>query len=194
MTLLNDANAHHGLHALLENRKAFKAFLERRLPDPSVADDILQQGLAKLSLPDAGPRDPERLLPWFYQVLRNAVTDFYRARAAEARKHEAFLREVEAGAWPDPRDVESENTVCLCFEKLIPALKPEYGELIRRVDLDGESPRALAAEKGETANNVSVRLHRARRALREELAQCCGACATHGCLDCTCTHAKAEGT
>lgn len=175
--------------ALLEHRKAFQAFLERRLPDPAVAEDILQQGLAKAAVSE-GPNDPDRLLPWFYQVLRHAVIDFYRARAAEARKHEAFLREVEAGGWPDAAAAETERSVCRCFENLIPALRPEYGELIRRVDLGGESPGAVAAEKGETANNVSVRLHRARRALREELSRCCGACATHGCLDCDCAHEK----
>jgi RNA polymerase sigma-70 factor (ECF subfamily) len=182
-------NENLDLSALLERRKAFKAFLERRLPDPAVAEDILQQGLAKAAASGEGPRDSERLLAWFYQVLRNAVIDFYRARAAEARKHEAFLREVEAGTWPGA-DEESENTICRCFEELLPGLKPEYGELIRRVDLGGESPGAVASEKGETANNVSVRLHRARRALREELALCCGACAAHGCLDCTCAREK----
>ena len=130
-----------------------------------------------------GPRDPGRLLPWFYQILRNSVIDFYRARAAETRKLEAYAQEMQA----EPAD-EPENTICRCYEKLIPALKPEYGELIRRVDLQGESPGALAFEKGETANNLSVRLHRARKALRVDLVECCGACAKGGCVDCTCEH------
>lgn len=172
------------LDALSTHRDAFRAFLERRVPDAAAAEDLLQQGLAK-ALASEGPRDPERLLPWFYQILRNLLTDFYRARAAEARKHEAYAGELEAGA-QESRD--SENTVCLCYEKLLPGLKPEYGELIRRVDLEGESPAAVAADLGESANNVSVRLHRARKALRADLTDCCGACARGGCLDCTCEH------
>lgn len=50
---------------------------------------------------------------------------------------------------------------------------------------------ARALEKGlpdadVTANNASVRLHRARRALKEQLLRACGACAAHGCLECSC--------
>jgi hypothetical protein len=33
-----------------------------------------------------------------------------------------------------------------------------------------------------------VRLHRARATLRDKLRVVCGACARHGCLDCSCRH------
>jgi RNA polymerase sigma-70 factor (ECF subfamily) len=53
-----------------------------------------------------------------------------------------------------------------------------------------ESRRQLVAfvaraEKLST-NNASVRLRRARRALKKNLEQTRGACAQHGCLDCSC--------
>jgi len=42
-----------------------------------------------------------------------------------------------------------------------------------------------------------VRLHRARKALRERLTASCRACAEHGCLDCSCGasggHGKGSG-
>ena len=69
---------------------------------------------------------------------------------------------------------------------LIPTLKPEYAEILRRVDLEGAAVPSVAAELGISANNVTVRLHRARQALKKQLERCCGTCATHGCLDCTC--------
>lgn len=97
--------------------------------------------------------------------------------------------ETYASEAPDPdsaRDADLERTVCACINDLIPNLKPEYADLIRRVDLGGESVGALADEIGLTVGNARVRLHRARAALRKELEQSCRTCATHGCLDCTC--------
>lgn len=62
----------------------------------------------------------------------------------------------------------------------------EAFELLRRVDLGGESASELARAAGERVNTVNVRLLRARRRLREQVERTCRACATHGCLDCDC--------
>ncbi|SLM45275.1 ECF family RNA polymerase sigma factor (fragment) [Nitrospira sp. ND1] len=37
-----------------------------------------------------------------------------------------------------------------------------------------------------TPNNLTVRLHRARQALRASLEQTCGLCTRQGCFNCTC--------
>jgi RNA polymerase sigma-70 factor (ECF subfamily) len=71
----------------------------------------------------------------------------------------------------------------------LPTLKPEYAELLRRVDLEERSVPEAAAEVGITPNNAGVRLHRARQALKHQLERSCGSCATHGCLDCSCQRA-----
>ena len=72
------------------------------------------------------------------------------------------------------------------FEALLPALRPEYADVLRRVDLAGERPAEVARALGLTANNAMVRLHRARKALRADLQRSCRTCADHGCLDCSC--------
>jgi DNA-directed RNA polymerase specialized sigma24 family protein len=81
------------------------------------------------------------------------------------------------------------TAVCTCIYDLIPALKAEQAELVRRVELGEEPLHQVAGDLGITPNNASVRLHRARRALREALQDACGACADHGCLDCGCRSA-----
>jgi RNA polymerase sigma-70 factor (ECF subfamily) len=69
---------------------------------------------------------------------------------------------------------------------LADALKPEYADALRRVDVDGAAVKAFAAHAGISATNASVRLHRAREALRRRVRDACGTCAEHGCLDCDC--------
>jgi RNA polymerase sigma-70 factor (ECF subfamily) len=75
---------------------------------------------------------------------------------------------------------------CACLTRLMTTLKPEYAAILESVDLGGRPLAGAARDLGITSNNASVRLHRARRALRQRVQQSCGTCATHGCLDCDC--------
>jgi hypothetical protein len=61
------------------------------------------------------------------------------------------------------------------------------------VDVDGLSVKAYAERAGLSASNAGVRLFRARAALRRRLADSCGTCAEHGCLDCSCGRTAARG-
>jgi RNA polymerase sigma-70 factor (ECF subfamily) len=111
--------------------------------------------------------------------LRNTITDSYRDRA---RKPEVAL--------PDDFDAEQEEAVrtalCDCFAAVLPGLKPEYAALIDGLDLRGDSGEEMALRLGITGNNLKVRHHRARQALRRRLEETCRVCAEHHCLDCTC--------
>jgi RNA polymerase sigma-70 factor (ECF subfamily) len=69
---------------------------------------------------------------------------------------------------------------------MVDTLKDEYAAVLTRVDLEGMSVRGYAEEAGITPSNAGVRLHRAREALRRQLARSCATCVTHGCFDCQC--------
>jgi RNA polymerase sigma factor (sigma-70 family) len=121
-------------------------------------------------------KDGEKAVAWFYRVLRNVVIDHVRSRNAAAQRDDAWAASSVALA----DDPETERHICACFEKLLPALKPAHAELLRRVELRGESVSAAASALGMTPNNASVTLHRARGELRTKLTDFCGDCA---CLD-----------
>lgn len=173
--------------ALVGNHRRFLAFLERRVGDRADAEEILQAAFVR-GLRHAGEiRDEERAVAWFYRLLRNALADHWRARAAEARGREALAR--EAAAEEEVHDPELEAEICRCFEALLPTLPDAQAEVLRDVDLGGARPVDHARRQGITPNAAMVRLHRARRALRQRLLQSCRTCAEHGCLDCTCESA-----
>jgi len=83
-----------------------------------------------------------------------------------------------------------ETFVCMCLYKLLPLLKPEYADILRRVDLENEPREAVAAAMGLTLGNLTVRLHRARQALRRALQLTCETCPIHGYIDCGCEYTK----
>lgn len=175
------------LPQLLEQESSFLAFVRRRVGDEALAEDLLQQSLMRAVERQHTVQDSESVVAWFYRILRNAVIDYYRAHATEARKADALMQELIAtGEDKTPALDELRPTVCACLQRLLPALRPAYAEVIRRIDLEEESPVAVAGDLQLTANNLTVRLHRARQALRGRLEESCGVCTKHGCLNCTC--------
>jgi len=168
--------------ALLAHRSAFKAFLVSRVGNAADAEDLLQNGLIKALQRSDELKDGEKSVAWFYQILRNVIIDHGRSRGAARRRDEAWA--TDAALAPDDR--EAEKQICDCFAGLIPSLKPAHAELLRRVELCGESVSAAAIALGITANHASVTLHRARAELRAKLVDFCGACADGACLDCDC--------
>lgn len=173
---------------LLENHRAFLAYVQRKVGDRALAEDILQDAFVRTSgkledVPD------EALVPWFYRALRNAVIDHWRREGARGRALDAFAREVDR----DVPEAELESEICACVSRLAADLKPDYADALLAVDVGGLAVKIWAERQGLTPTNASVRLHRARKALKARVVQSCGTCAEHGCLNCSCTAAQAPG-
>jgi RNA polymerase sigma factor (sigma-70 family) len=172
------------LETLLQNHRAFLRYLERRVGDRALAEDILQEAFAKvLARPDQAP-DDEGVVPWFYRNLRNAAIDAFRRRGAAERAHESFARELTQSETPTD---EMTAEICACVSRLATTLKPEYADALDVVEVQGTPVKAFAEARGLTSGNAAVRLFRAREALKKRVTQSCGVCADHGCMDCTCT-------
>jgi RNA polymerase sigma factor (sigma-70 family) len=172
--------------ALVGNHRQFLGFLERRVGSRAVAEEILQSAFVKTLEKGGALRDGEGAVTWFYRLLRNALVDHYRRQAAEGRALEREAREATEAS----EDPELKSAVCACVGELLPTLKPEYADLVRKVDLEERGVPDVAKEVGITANNAGVRLHRARQALKKQLERSCGTCASHGCLDCSCKKSR----
>ena len=172
------------LALLLDNHARFLSFLERRVGSRDEAEDILQDAFVRSIGRTDSLRSPESATAWFYRVLRNALIDRHRREGTRERAFLELAAETEEGS--EARDQELEAVVCACITALVDTLKPEYGTALRRVELDGLSVRRFAEEAGITPSNAGVRLHRARQALRRQVARSCGTCLDHGCLDCSC--------
>jgi RNA polymerase sigma-70 factor (ECF subfamily) len=173
--------------ALVGNHRDFLAFLQKRVGDRALAEDILQEAFVR-GLHQLGTLEKEEsATAWFYRILRNAVIDHHRRRATVDRKLDSFAAELEQHVEPEG-DVR--GAVCRCVGQLAGTLKPEYADALRRVEVDGVAVKDYANEIGITSNNAAVRVFRAREALRKQVARSCGTCADHGCLDCTCDKSK----
>src|SRR5438105_10654775 len=118
---------------LVENRRTFLSFLERRIGHRDVAEDVLQEAFAR-SLDKLPFESAESAIAWFYRVLRNAVVDHYRRGGASDRALSVLARQLDEQAEPD---LDERNAVCRCVTRLPDTLKPEDAVALRRLAAAG---------------------------------------------------------
>ena len=133
------------VETLLENHRAFLRYLERRVGDRALAEDILQDAFAKVvARPEQAPAD-ESVIPWFYRTLRNAAIDQFRRRGAADRAYEAFARELETHEAPTD---EMEGEICACVSRLAATLKPEYAEALEAIEVSWHTRQDVREAEG----------------------------------------------
>jgi RNA polymerase sigma factor (sigma-70 family) len=170
---------------LVAHHRELLAFVERRVHDRALAEEILQDAFVRGLEKEGEIR--ESALGWMYRMLRNAIIDRARRAATQRDRLAALAAELETTSDPELADV-----ACKCVGELAATLRPEYADALQRIDVDGMAVKDYADARGITASNAGVRVFRARDALRSQVAKACGTCATHGCVDCTCgTRARA---
>lgn len=180
------------LAALAIDRQMFLGFLVKRLGNLSEAEDVFQEFCLRVMNRKEQLREAEKMNAWLYAVLRSTLNDHYRKNGRERRLSAAFEREQKSVESAET-GVEEFSHICKCVRGLVPAMRADQGELIRRIDLEDESHSSIAKDLGITPGALAVRLHRARAALRDQLLDHCGYCCTHGFEDCSCAPEGCEG-
>lgn len=169
--------------ALRTYRSRLRAFVCARVP-PDEVDDTLQ--LAAMRAIERAPQldDPDRVLPWLYRLHRNIVTDAARARASRARLVDPS---AEAPEVPEAPTAGTEPG-CACSIRQAQGLRPPYAAILALVDLGDATLTEAADTLGISVNNATVRLHRARKSLKDRMREHCGVVSPYQCSGCRCTY------
>lgn len=175
--------------ALVESRQELSAFLRRRLGNGEEAEEVLQRFSLRALERAFDLHDVRTVRGWLGRILASTIVDHQR-RAARRRQREVAMDPTDLESLAVEPDVELDGAVCNCLYKLLPTLKPEYADVIWRADILGEPRDRIAVSLGTTLNNVTVRIHRGRQALKKRLEEMCLTCPVHGFLDCHCDEAE----
>ena len=166
--------------ALRNHSAELKRYVRARVPAADV-DDVLQVAALQAVEKANTLRDPARVLQWLYRVHGNTVIDSGRKRSSEQRLMQAVAMESE------PAAVEDVPT-CGCSVAQARQLSANYASILDLVDIGG-TPLAKAAQALDiSVNNATVRLHRARTALKKRLLEHCGVTSLRTCADCRCSY------
>jgi RNA polymerase sigma-70 factor (ECF subfamily) len=135
------------------------------LKDASEAEDAVQESFIKL-WNHRDKVDPERIKPWLMKVTRNTCLDRLRRR-----KPETELTEVQAVEEQGPLAGAQQGELGRLLQRSIEGLREPYRTLIVLRDIQQHSYDEVASATELTLSQVKVYLHRARKQLREQLAE-----------------------
>lgn len=137
-----------------------RRFLARRT-DAATAEDVLADTLLVVwrRLDDV-PAEP---LPWSLAVARNVLAN---AERGERRRQRLTARLESQPPAPTTMASDTDDTA---LHKALVSLRPQDAELLRLWAWERLTPAEIAVVLDTTPNAVSIRLHRAKSALREAL-------------------------
>lgn len=138
-----------------------RRFLVRRT-DPDTAEDVLADTL--LVCWRRLEQVPEEPLPWVYAVARHCLANAERS----ARRQRRVAAKV-ATEDPPRQSVPGPDHDGPDLTEALAALRPDDAELLRLWAWEQLTPGEIAVVLDITSNAASIRLHRAREKLREQL-------------------------
>jgi RNA polymerase sigma-70 factor (ECF subfamily) len=172
-------------HALKAHYRDFQGYLVRRVRNKATAEDILQNFCIRVMKSQTQLRDEKNAIGWLYTVLRSVLMDHFRKEAVRKRGDSRYAQE-QIVLENDRVEPEENDAICNCLRGLLPELRPEYAELLRRIDFLEEPRTEVGVDMAISQENLRVRLHRARLAIGVALKQHCGACCETEYRDCFC--------
>jgi RNA polymerase sigma-70 factor (ECF subfamily) len=142
-----------------------RLFVRRRLSEPSVREDVVQNILVAVHRARHTYRGERPFAPWLYAVARNAVRDQLRARMRRAGRELTLepARVPEPAAPPEP---PSDGALSPELERALTRLPDAQREAVLLVQVEGLSVAEAAARAGVSRSALKVRAHRGYRALR----------------------------
>jgi RNA polymerase sigma factor (sigma-70 family) len=153
-------------------------FIRKRVPDPSDAEDILQEVFYELVEAYRLMKPVEKVTAWLFQIARNRITDLFRSRKWEATNEPVVgTDEGEELHWEDllpspdagPEAAYARNVLLDELEDALEALPEEQRKVFLAHEIEGRSFKELAAETGLSVNTLLSRKHYAVIQLRERL-------------------------
>lgn len=140
-----------------------------RLSDRERAVDLVEEAFLR-AFTYAKDEDIRDVRAFLYRTLRHLIIDEYRKKKSHSL--DALLDEEGDAEYLMPRD--ESNTLEAATERLdakralekVSELPPQYAEVIMLRFSEGLSPQEIARRIDVSENLVSVRIHRALKALR----------------------------
>jgi len=163
---------------IAEERSRLLNFIQRRVPDPSDVEDIVQEVFYELVEANRLLMPIDHVTGWLFRVARNRITDLFRKQKPETfsdaavKDEDGELLQIEdllpsPDAGPEALYVRS--VLLDELEFALDELPDEQREVFVAHELEGRSFKELSAESGVNINTLLSRKRYAVLHLRQRL-------------------------
>lgn len=146
-----------------------------RIVGPDDAEDLCQDVFAKVHANLKDFRGEASLSTWIYRIATNTAIDRLRARSvldlAAQADDEIDLAADDAGCSAEASIIRGEMNACI--GTFVDALPDSYRLVLALSELEGLKNREIADTLGLSLDTVKIRLHRARRELKQRFESGC---------------------
>ena len=146
---------------------ALHGFVQSRVDDTNIADDILQNVFLKISTKIDSLKDVGKLSPWIYQITRNAIIDYYRSYKSHDELPEMIMEPEQDQAEKARQEIEG------CMLPLVGNLPDTYREAVMLSEIDGLTQKQVAEKLGLSLSAAKSRVQRGRIMVKNMLNDCC---------------------
>ncbi|TAE33981.1 MAG: sigma-70 family RNA polymerase sigma factor [Cytophagales bacterium] len=160
-------------------RSRLSRFIQNRLPDPDVAEDILQDVFYELTEAYRLAKPIERVASWLFAVARNKINDWYRKprtvsldsppASADPDEETPVLGEWLAVSDDMPDSDLFRETILDAIDEALAELPAEQRDVFVRHEIDGQSFNDMVDELGVSLNTLLSRKRYAVLHLRKRL-------------------------
>jgi RNA polymerase sigma-70 factor (ECF subfamily) len=145
-----------------------KLFIQRRVSDEHVADDLLQEVFIRIHRNIETLQQTDRLAAWVYKIARNVIQDHYRSGT-----HRTESLEIDPAA-----NCSDSQEACSCrsgswLDEMIRSLDDGYRQALELAEIQGISQQEVGDRMGLSLSAAKSRIQRGRAMLKESLTRCC---------------------
>jgi RNA polymerase sigma-70 factor (ECF subfamily) len=153
-----------------------------RLIGPAEAEDITQETFEKISRKLNTFKGESKFSTWLYRIATNTAFDRLRSPSLKhASKHTPLEKVAETEArniWNGQKEMAIDQNVIRtemseCVREYVDRLPPDYRTVLLLSEIEGFKNKEIADILQISLENVKIRLHRARAALKKELVDGC---------------------
>lgn len=165
-----------------EFQKPVYNYVLRMVKDQPLAEELTQDIFVKLYHSLSGFRGDSKVSTWVFRIATNACLDHFRSRSHKKHEQTDLLSpdDLLKSALPETEQklpTAEEELINLemssCVRGYIDDLPEDYRAVILLHDLQGLTNPEIAKITGITLENVKIRLHRARRKMKEVFSSNC---------------------
>lgn len=142
-------------------------FVNKRVNDASLSEDIVQEIMIKVNDKLYTLESSEKIQGWIYQIARNTIIDYYRAKKPYEELPENIISpEVD-------KTKQARQEISDCLGVLIDNLPPDYRKAITLSEIERLTQKEVALKQNISLSGAKSRIQRGRTLLKNMLTECC---------------------
>lgn len=141
-----------------------KHFINSKVKDPVIADDLLQESFIKVHTKLHMLKDDSKVKAWMYSIARHTIMDYFRNNNITNELTEVDIIFEEQ---------QSEHTKEDCLHGIIKSLPKKYRDPLFLADIKGLKQAEISEQLHLPLPTVKSQIQRARKLIAQGFMDCC---------------------